>query len=303
MTGPEVAIAARRGAWPRALFELLRAGWVEYEHDHARYLAVAMVYYAIVSLIPLLLLLLAALGLLLRFSPVAADAERRMLLAVEASFGPELPATIERLLATVQRESVVATVLGLAGLALAASVLFHHLRLGFRAIWSYEPPLAAGTIRAVVWTTVLEKVIGFVMVLGGGVLLLVALALIAATQWLDRVLSRLPLLGHTSGWLLATATSLILAAVTFALMFKFLPPVVLGWRHVRLAALLCAAAWVVAGELLTLSGAVVGHGPSAYGALGGLLAVMLWMNVVSQMLFFGAELCKVVATRGGEPRR
>jgi uncharacterized BrkB/YihY/UPF0761 family membrane protein len=29
------------------------------------------------------------------------------------------------------------------------------------------------------------------------------------------------------------------------------------------------------------------------------LAVMLWMNVVSQVLFFGAELCKVVATRGG----
>jgi uncharacterized BrkB/YihY/UPF0761 family membrane protein len=26
------------------------------------------------------------------------------------------------------------------------------------------------------------------------------------------------------------------------------------------------------------------------------LAVVLWMNVVSQVLFFGAELCKVVAT-------
>ena len=34
--------------------------------------------------------------------------------------------------------------------------------------------------------------------------------------------------------------------------------------------------------------------PSAYVALGGVLIVALWMKVVSQVLFFGAEICKVV---------
>jgi uncharacterized BrkB/YihY/UPF0761 family membrane protein len=28
---------------------------------------------------------------------------------------------------------------------------------------------------------------------------------------------------------------------------------------------------------------------------------MLWMNISSQVLFFGAELCKVVATQDGGP--
>ena len=42
-------------------FGLLRTAWQEYERDHARYFAGAMVYYALVSLLPLLLLLLAAL--------------------------------------------------------------------------------------------------------------------------------------------------------------------------------------------------------------------------------------------------
>jgi membrane protein len=51
--------------------------WIEYERDRARYLAVAMVYYALVSLVPLLLLMLAGLGLLLRFSTIAADARGR----------------------------------------------------------------------------------------------------------------------------------------------------------------------------------------------------------------------------------
>jgi uncharacterized BrkB/YihY/UPF0761 family membrane protein len=57
----------------------------------------------------------------------------------------------------------------------------------------------------------------------------------------------------------------------------------------------------VSGEFLAFSGVFFGNSASAYGALGGVLAAMVWMNIVSQVLFFGAELCKVVATRGGEP--
>src|SRR5262245_5927771 len=70
-----------RGRWltrlPRhgaALRSLLQEAWVEYQRDYARYFAVAMVYYALVSLVPLLLLTLAAFGWLLRLSPMAANA-------------------------------------------------------------------------------------------------------------------------------------------------------------------------------------------------------------------------------------
>jgi uncharacterized BrkB/YihY/UPF0761 family membrane protein len=56
---------------------------------------------------------------------------------------------------------------------------------------------------------------------------------------------------------------------------------------------------VIASELLAFFGGVLGSSRSAYGALGGTLAVMLWMSIVSQVVFFGAELCKVVATQDG----
>jgi len=282
---------------------LLRAAWVEYEHDRARYLAVAMIYYALVSLVPLLLLLLAALGLLLRFSPIVAEIEQQMLVGIEASFGPDLAATITRLLTNLQQGSIVATVISLGGLLLAGSVLFKHLRLSFRAIWKSDP-LVSGPVRVVVWATILERVIAFVMVLSGGGLLLAALVLIAATQWLSRLLGGVPLVGQATGWPLTAASSLILAAITFASMFKVLPPVRIRWRDVWLATLLCAVAWVVASELLTFYAVFFGDSRNAYGALGAVLAFMLWLNIVSQVLFFGAELCKVVATlpprAGGE---
>ena len=73
---------------------LLRAAWFEYQRDRAEYLAVAMIYYAVVSLIPLLSLLLSVLGLLLRFSSAAANVEQRMMTSLEANFGTELPAII-----------------------------------------------------------------------------------------------------------------------------------------------------------------------------------------------------------------
>ena len=177
--------------------------------------------------------------------------------------------------------------------------MFRHLRLTFRAIWKHEPPLVSGSVLAIVRATILEKVVSFVMVLGGGGLLLAALALIAATQWLDPLLAGVPLLGRIAGWLLAASSSFVLAALTFALMLKVLPPVPVRWRHVTLATLLCALTWVVTAEVLALYGVFFGNNRSASGALGGLLAVMLLMNVVSQVLFFGAELSKVVATRDG----
>jgi membrane protein len=99
------------------------------------------------------------------------------------------------------------------------------------------------------------------------------------------------------GWLLAVPSTFLIVILTFALLFKFLPPVRLRWRDVWLAALLCAVGWIIVTEVLLLYTLVAGDRLGAYGAVGGLLMLMLWMNTVSQMLFYGAELCKVVFSR------
>jgi uncharacterized BrkB/YihY/UPF0761 family membrane protein len=62
---------------------------------------------------------------------------------------------------------------------------------------------------------------------------------------------------------------------------------------------LCAVAWILGAEILALYNAYLGKDFGPYGAIGDLLIIMLWINVVSQILFFGAELCKVVASRAG----
>lgn len=280
--------SASRRAWAA-----LSEAWVEYQRDGAGYFAAAMIYYALVSLVPLLLLLTAALGLLLRFSDAAATVRERLLATVGAELGLPISDRVDELLEAVAQESLAATAVSIVGLLLTASLLFRSLRRTFRAIWHYEPPLAAGSLGAMVWQTALEQLVALAMVVGGGGLLLAALLVVAAARW------ALPLVGHAEwlGWLLTALGSFVLSGVTFALLFRYLPPVRLRWRDVVPSTLVCSIAWVVASEVLTLYGLATADTGTPYGALGGLLVVMVWMNVVSKVLFFGAELCKVIARR------
>lgn len=274
---------------------LLRASWVEYQRDRARYLAVAMIYYAGVSLIPLLVLLLSGLGLMVRFWPTAVEAERDVLAAVEGYIGPDGLAVAHSLLETLSQESYIAMAVGLAGIAFTSAKLFKQLRHAFRAIWRYEPVLTSGSMRTVVRTTILEQAMAFVMLLGGGPLLLAALVLVASTRWVNdrlfHVLSDLPLLSRVAAYLVTATGGLVLAIITFWPLFRFLPPVRIAWRAAWPATLLSSVAWVLAIEFLSLYTRWFGY--SATGALGGVFAALLWMNTMSQVLFFGAELCKV----------
>jgi len=274
---------------------LLWAAWIEYQRDRASYLGVAMIYYAMISLVPLLSLLLSTLGLLLRFSATAAEFQQKTMTTLEVNFGVQLREMIEPLLVNLEQASIIASVISVGGLLWAASVLFHHLRMSFRAMWKYDPPLILGSVQVVVRTTILERARSIIILLGGGALLVTTLAVNAAIQWVDRLLGSLSLF-EGAGWWLGIPSSFILDIITFALLFKFLPPIPVRFRDIWPAAVLCAFAWVVASQALSLSGALF-NSRSAYGALGGLLAALLWMKLVSQILFFGAELCKVTATR------
>ena len=286
-----------RGLAGHAFFNLLHSAWQEYERDYARYFAAAMVYHALVSLVPLLLLVLGALGLLLRRSELAATAELQFLNTVEASFGAQLRLTLGRVLQSLEQGSVMAIVVSLFGLLLTGSKLFHHLRMTFRAIWRYEPPLVSGRLGSVLRVTLLEMMLAFIMIMITSVLLLLALLLIAALQWLHARSQSVPSVSQPIAWLLALLGPFVFAPLTFALLFRFLPPVRLQWRQVWLASTLCAVAWMLGAEILASYGAYLGGNLGPYGALGGLLIIMLWINIISQMLFFGAEICKVIASR------
>jgi membrane protein len=284
------------GRW-RSFLDLMRAAWTEYELDYARYFAGAMVYHTLIALVPFVLLILATLGLLLRWSEHAGAIQQQLLLAVESSFGEQLKIALGTLLQRLEEGSLVASVVSLVGMLLTASVLFRHLRMTFRAIWKQTPLLISGSIRSSMQATLFERVIAFAMVLAGGALLVGAFVVIGIFHWLVARFGDLSLVGRTLGWTLSLLSPLFVAPLTFGLLFTFLPPLPLTWRYIWLATLLSSIAWVLGAEALALYTAYFSHNLSAYGAVGGVLMFMLWIHVLSKVLFFGGELCKVIQRR------
>jgi uncharacterized BrkB/YihY/UPF0761 family membrane protein len=178
----------------------------------------------------------------------------------------------------------------LVGLLVTASVLVGHLQISFRAIWKY-PPIFSGPLHFAILRMVAQKVLAFALVVAGGAVLVMAFVLIASVNWLMTERS-------AGDWLILIPSSLVMVPLTFALLFRFFPPRPVPWRHVWISALLCGVAWLAVTELLALSGTFLGKNLGAYGAVGTLLAAMLWINIVSQCLFYGAELCKVIGQTG-----
>ena len=294
----ETCAAEKRTRGPTSI-SVLRDAWIEFERDRAHYLAMAIIYYASITFVPILLLLLSTLGLVLRFSATAADIERRMLRAIEAQAGEQLAGTINRLLEVVQRDSITATIVSVIGILVSASLLFRQLRMTFRAVWNYEPPLVAGPIYLRILTLLREWVIAFVITLGGGGLIMIALAVLTALKWVDRWLAAVPFIPH--GVVTATLSSFVIAAIVFAALLKVLPPRPVRWRDIWMPVLLCAGVWVGASELLPLYNRLFGGNRNAYNAIGALLPLLISINIGTQMLFYGAELCKVTALRASAP--
>jgi membrane protein len=86
--------------------------------------------------------------------------------------------------------------------------------------------------------------------------------------------------------------------VLFAMMFKVLPDVQIGWRDVWFGAGVTAFLFVIGKYLI---GLYLGRSgvSSSYGAAGSLVIILLWVYYSAMILFFGAELTQVYARRFG----
>jgi len=84
----------------------------------------------------------------------------------------------------------------------------------------------------------------------------------------------------------------------FAMMYKILPDVKIGWSDVWIGAAMTALLFSVGKFLIGLYLGKSGVA-SAYGAAGSLVVILLWVYYSSQILLFGAEFTFVYANKYG----
>lgn len=282
---------------------LLRDTWSGFQEDEAGQLGAALSYYTMFSLFPLLLLLTAVLGYVLRTE----DTQQRILAVVGQNISPQLGQSLESAMDSLADSAGAATAVGLITLLMGASGIFQQLNLSFNKIWKVAKPVPGLGLVTVVRATVTKRLEAFAMVLGVGVLLIASLVLTGLTQVLLQGAGSFLGYGEDS-WVMQALSvalglliTLLLNTLIFALLFRFLPDVDPAWGDVWLGALLTAVIWEVAKRLLAI---YIGGSAyaSAYGVVGTVLVLMAWIFFSSQVLFLGAEFTRAYAYRLGSRR-
>ena len=136
------------------------------------------------------------------------------------------------------------------------------------------------------------------MVLGIGFLLLVSLlvsaGLAAAGHFLVGIFPTVAFVGQVVNFLV----SILVTTLLFAMIYKYLPNVEIGWSDVwigaAVTALLFTAGKFLIGLYLGTSGVT-----SAYGAASSLVIVLIWVYYSAQIFLLGAEFTQIYATRWG----
>jgi membrane protein len=273
------------------MWQLLKDTYADWSRHQAPKLGAALAYYTVLSLAPLVVVVIAVIGLVYGADAARGDIVRQ----IQDMVGRDGAAAIQTVIANANqpKSGILATLLGLVTLFLGASGVFVELRDSLNKIWEVPPHPDGG-----IWRTVRERFLSFGMVLAIGFLLLVSLVLSAAIAAASTFLNGLM---PIPAWVLHAVNSVLSLVVftgMFAMIYRFLPDTNITWRDTLLGAAFTSVLFTV-GKLgigLYLGKAGVA---SAYGAAGSLVIVLVWVYYSAQVFFFGAEFTHVYALRKG----
>jgi membrane protein len=274
-------------------FSQLKQTFQEWLQDKAPQLGAALAYYTVFSLAPLVLVLLAIVGVIFRDDP--AGAWDKITEQMGYFLDPSAVQVVQNIAqqASQPRKSTLATIIGIALALFGASGVFGQLQDALNTIWGVKAAPTRG-----LWRFLRSRFLSFAMVGGICFLLLVSLVIEALLKSFSHyVESALP-----GGLIVALGVYLVfdfaVVVLLFAMIFKFLPDVKIQWRDVWIGAVITAILFGIGKWLLAfyLGSSAAG---SAYGAASSLITLLLWVYYSSQILLFGAEFTQVYAARAG----
>ncbi len=243
--------------------------------------AASLSFYALISLAPLLVLLL---WLTASLYPSAQEA---LLNQVGTLIGSGAQAVADTVIENAKQRPGVGSLAGLWStllLFIGATAVFARLQGTLNLIFHSDSSRLGGIMA---W--VRKRVLSFGVVLSLGFLLLVSISLSTALQFAFAGLpSVLPVVGN--------AASLLLYALAFALLYHYLPDRRVQWRQALLGGVITAGLFVLGRWAIGFYIARAAPG-SAYGSLGTLVVLLVWMYYAAVVFFLGALVTAVIDER------
>jgi membrane protein len=271
----------------RLFVSALKAWW----DDDALRLGASLAYYTLFAIAPVLLIATGIAGLVFNTDAVRGGIVDQL----DRLVGREGARAVQSLLdgASQRRAGIIATAIGGVAFVVAATGAFLELQAALNTVWRVKSNPGAH-LKAFL----IDRLRSFGLVVAIGFLLMVSLAVTAAlaafSAWLSRHASSVPLV-----WTgVQVLVSLLGTTALFALLYRILPDVHLGWRDVTIGAFVTAVLFTLGQQLI---GLYLGQGSiaSGYGAAGSVMILLLWVYYSCQILLLGAEFTRVYAEYRG----
>jgi membrane protein len=246
--------------------------------------ASSIAYYALLSLFPFFLLVLAVLG-----NATTNDADRRVILDFVLTYFPRQFPFVTAQLQQFEQSRVQ---LGIAGSVLmiwAAMGVFGALTSAINHAWGVEKQP----------NFFKHKLISFVMLVMAGVLLLAGLLLVSAinvaeARWFAEVIANSPRLMFLQGLALKWASTLIFIFIV-GLVFYFVPNAKVRFRDVWLGAILTGLLWRGALTGFSIYVRDMSRFNSIHGSVAAAVVFLLWVYVSAVILLYGVEVTAAYA--------
>jgi membrane protein len=245
----------------------------------------ALAFYTLFSLAPVLVVAISLAGLF-----YGQDAVRgRIVGEFQGLMGRDAALLVQDVLRSAVRHGNgrVTALISTVALLLGATAIFSQLQDSLNIVWAVAPKPGAS------FTVLLRKRLhSFALVVGVGFLAVVSLllsaVLSAASSYFERYFALPSLLLEAINFVLA----FVIVTLLFAMIYRVLPDVKIGWKDVWLGSLVTALLFIVG---KTLIGIYLGRTnlASSYGAAGSLVVILLWAYYSSLIFFFGAEFTRI----------
>ena len=249
----------------------------------------AIAFYAVTSLAPVLVIVVAIAGLVFGQDAVRSNLADQVSNLVGSEGGELVKAMLTR--ASDKESSIWASFLGILTVVVTASGVFGEMQAALNRTW--DVPASDQP-----WFSIIQAraaSLGLVLVLG--FLLMVSLAASAAISAFGTYMGSHASFAPMMLSILNTIISLLIFTVLFAAIYKVLPDTPLTWREVAVGALTTAVLFTIGKSLIGWYLGTTAAG-SGYGAAGALILILLWGYYSAQIFLFGAEITRAMSASG-----
>ncbi|MBC7746170.1 MAG: YihY/virulence factor BrkB family protein [Flavobacterium sp.] len=280
------------GKWLKKSLSILKASLVAFTDDKALKMSASLAYYTVFSMAPLIMILISLAGFFYGKDAI----QNRVFNELNGLVGNEAALQIQDIIKNIAlaQNTNFAIAIGFITLFLGATGVFIEIQDSINQIWRVKAKPKKG------WKKLLiNRFLSFSMIISLGFLLIVSLIINGVILALSERLNHFfPDITIFVVQIVNASITFVVISALFAIIFKFLPDVIISWKDVRVGAIFTALLFTLGRYLIGLYIEKVGPG-STYGAAGSLIVILVWVYYTSAILYFGAEFTQVYAQSYG----